>query len=263
MRCVILTSSCLFVNLHRCSRPLVNLSRCSRPVVSVASGPLTQVPSVTLNAKLERPPVMRQLALFKHSCIFPLAKWFVSMSAGFRLRALSRWSADGVPLPLAPTRLGYGDVSLASLCVLSRSLSTLCYPPAHVALPPLPCQQPWPQHPELSMHSWSTCKTPLHLSLSPPHFELLPTKQEDARQASRTKTKSTVGSSNILPSRCLRRCPRLAVQLVDHRRPNISDFPSKIAPDVLRACMFLMFGRCIRLASSFTAKCSSHLYLLR
>ena len=62
--------------------------------------------------------------------------------------------------------------------------------------------------------SWSTRKTPLRLSLSPPHLEFLPTKQGDARQASRSKTKSTVGSSHILPSRCLRRRPRLAVQLV-------------------------------------------------
>ena len=88
--------------------------------------------------------------------------------------------------------------------------------------------------PELSMQSWSTRRTPLHLSLSPPHFEWLPTLQGDAHQASRTKTKSTVGSSHTMPSRCLRRRPRLAV-------------------------MFLVFGCCIRLASSFTANCSSHL----
>ena len=55
---------------------------------------------------------------------------------GFRLPALSRWSAHGVPLPLALTRLGYGDVSLR---VSRRSLSTLWHPLVHVALPPLPC----------------------------------------------------------------------------------------------------------------------------
>ena len=33
------------------------------------------------------------------------------------------------------------------------------------------------------MHSWSTCKTPLHLSLPPPHSELLPTRQGDAHHS--------------------------------------------------------------------------------
>ena len=82
------------------------------------------------------------------------------------------------------------------------------------------------------MHSWSTRTTPLRLSLSPPHSELLPTRQGNSRQASRTKTKSTVGSSHILPSRCLTRRPRFAVQLVCCTQSSISDFPSGIAPDV-------------------------------
>ena len=58
------------VNLNRCSRPVVNLNRCCRPVVSVAAGPPAQVSCATLNAKLERPPAMRQPALLMQSCIF-------------------------------------------------------------------------------------------------------------------------------------------------------------------------------------------------
>ena len=113
-------------------------------------------PSATRNANLERLPVMWQLALFRHWCISFWAKCFV------RLPTLPRWSAHGVPLPLAPTRFGHGDVSLVPLRVLRRSLSVLWHPLAHVALPPLPCQQPLPLCPRLSMHSWSTRKTPLH-----------------------------------------------------------------------------------------------------
>ena len=147
-----------------------------------------------------------------------------------RLPALSRWSTLGVPPPLAPIRLGYGDVSLAPLRALRQSPSTLWRPHVHVVSPPSSRQQPWRLRPELSMHSWSMRKTPLHLSWSPQHFEL-PT-QRDAHQASRTKTKSTVGSWHTLSSRCLGRRPRLTVQLVSCTRPSISGFPSGIAPDV-------------------------------
>ena len=118
------------------------------------------------------------------------------------------------------------------LRALRQSPLTLWRPHVHVVLPLLPCQQPMPLRTERSMHSLSTRRTPLHLSLAPPHFELLPTLQGDAQQASRTKTKSTVGSSHTLPSRRLRRRPRLAVQLVCCTRPSISGFPSGIAPDV-------------------------------
>ena len=132
-----------------------------------------------------------------------------------------------MPPLLVPTRPGYGDVSLATLRALRQSPSTLWRPHVHVVLPPLPYQQPWPLRPELSMQFWSTRRTQLHLSFLPPHFELLPTRQGDTHQASRTKTKSTVGSSHTLPSRCLRRRPRLAVQLVCCTRPSISGFPSE------------------------------------
>ena len=125
-----------------------------------------------------------------------------------------------MPLPLAPTRLGCGDVSLVPLRVLRRSLSTLWHPLAHT----------WQS---------SRCtlgqRVKLRFTWACRHhlfFELLPTKQGDARQASRTKTKSTVGSSHILPSRCLRRRPRLAGQLVCCTQSSISDSPSGIAPDV-------------------------------
>ena len=89
---------------------------------------------------------------------------------GFRLPALSRWSDHVVPLPLAPTRLGYGNVSLAPLHVLRRSPWTLWHPLAQVALPSLTCQQPLPLSPELSMHSWSMRRTPLRLSLCRHHI---------------------------------------------------------------------------------------------
>ena len=102
-------------------------------------------------------------------------------------------------------------------------------------------------------------KTQLRLSLSLPHYELLPTRQGDAHRASRTKTKTTVGTSHTLPSRCLRRRPRLVVQLVCCTRPRHLGLPFRNRTRRLRACMFLIFGCCIRLASSFTANCSSHL----
>ena len=173
----------------------------------------------------------------------------------FQFPLLSRWSALVVPPPLAPTRLGYGDVLLVLDRTLRQSPSTLSRPLAHVALPPSPCLLPKPPLPELSTHSWPTRNTQLHLSLSPPRFELLLKRQEDVHPASRTKTKLTVVSSCTPPNRCLKRRQRRAVQAVCCRRPNISDFP----PRRLSACMFLVFGCCIRLASSFTANCSSHL----
>ena len=46
-----------------------------------------------------------------------------------------------------------------------QSPSTLWRPHVHVFLPHLPCQQPWPLRPELSMHSWSARKN----SASPEH----------------------------------------------------------------------------------------------
>ena len=119
-----------------------------------------------------------------------------------------------------------------TLRALTQSPSTLWRPHVHVVLPSSPCQQPWPLRPELSMHSRSTRRTTLRLSLLLPRSRLLPTRQADAHQASRKKTKSTVGSSHILPSRCLRRRPRLAVHILCCTRPSIPGFPSGIAPDV-------------------------------
>ena len=111
---------------------------------------------------------------------FPLSKVFRPHVNGiFDSRHFHDGQLTVVPLPLAPTRLGYGDVSLAPLRALKQSPSTLWRPLVHVVSPPLTCQQPWPLRPELSTHSWSTRKTPLRLSSSPPHFELLPTKQGD------------------------------------------------------------------------------------
>ena len=167
--------------------------------------------------------------------------------------ALSRWSAQGVPPPLAPTRLGYGDVLLVPLHALRQSPWR---PHVHMVLPPSPSRQPWPLRPELPMHSWSTRKTPLHMSFSPPHFELLPTLQGDAHQASRTKTKSTVGSSHTVPSEktSTNDCSSCLLYPTKHL-----GLPFRNRTRRLRACMFLVFGRCIRLASSFTANCSSHL----
>ena len=70
--------------------------------------------------------------------------------------------------------------------------------------PPLTCQQPWPLRPELSMHSWSTRKTQLRLSLSPPHSELLPTRQGYAHQASRTKTDDWLFSLSVVHDQACR-----------------------------------------------------------
>ena len=96
---------------------------------------------------------------------FPLSQVFrLRVSGDVRLPTLSRWSAHDVPPPLAPTRLGYGEVSLAPPRALRQSSpSTLWRPHVHVVLPPLP--------------SWSMRGTPLHLSLSPQHFEFLRTRQ--------------------------------------------------------------------------------------
>ena len=166
-------------------------------------GRLTQVPCAT--PKRHPRPSSGDMATCPFSSIRALpSEPSVSSPCwrDFRPPALSRWSAHGVPPPLVTTRLRYGDVSLAPLRALRRSLSTLWRPHAHVVSPPLPCLQPWPLRPDLSMHFWSARKIQLHLSLSPPHFELLPTLQGDAHQASRTMTKSTVGSSHTLPSRC-------------------------------------------------------------
>ena len=104
-----------------------------------------------------------------------------------------------------------------------------------MAWPHWPNQQPWPRHQELSKHSWSTRQTPLHTNLSPPHFELWPTRQRDASQASRTWIKLTDLSLRTLPSRCHIELP------FENRTKRLS------------ACMFLVFGCCIRLVSSFTA----------
>ena len=107
------------------------------------------------------------------------------------------------------------------------------------------------------MHSWSTRRNLLHLSLLLSRSGLLPTRQGDAHQASCTKTKSTVGSSHTLPSRGLRRRPRLAVQLVCCTRPQHLGLLFRNRTRRLRVCMFLVFGCSIRLATSFTANCSS------
>ena len=102
---------------------------------------------------------------------------------------------------LYPQDLGM-EMSHAPLRALRQSPSTQWRPHAHVCFTTFAIVSRQ-LRPEFSMHSWSTRKTPLHLSLSPPHFELLPTLQGDTQQAPRTKTKSTVGSSHTLPSPCL------------------------------------------------------------
>ena len=116
----------------------------------------------------------------------------------------------------------------------------------HVVSPPLTSQEPWPLRRELSMHSWSTRKTQLRLSLSPPHSELLPTRQGYAHQASRTKAKSTVGSSHTLPSRCLTSgCS--ACLLCTTKHPGL---PFRNRTRRFRACMFLVL-RLLHLSRKF------------
>ena len=69
-------------------------------------------------------------------------------------------------------------------------------------------------------------------------------RQEDVHPASCTKTKLTVVSSCTPPNRCLSRRQRRAVQAVCCRRQGISDFPSRIAPDVcVPACSLLHSSR--------------------
>ena len=160
---------------------------------------------------------------------FPLSQVFrLHVGGFFRLPALSRRSAHGAP---------------AASC-------------AHK--PALTRQLPWPLRPELSMHSWSQCvKTQLRLSLSPTTFCVV------ADAAKRCPPSITYedevhrrGPRTPLPSRCLRRRPRLAVQLVCCTQASRTSFRNRTRR--LRACMFLVLG-CIRLASSFTANYSSHL----
>ena len=120
---------------------------------------------------------------------------------------------------LHPQDLGMEMSHSPPLRASRQSPLTLWRPLVHVASPPLTCQQPSPLRPELSMHSCLTRKTQLRLSLSPPHSELLPTAH--AAQSLSEKTRNRA------------------------RR--------------WRACKFLIFGCCIRLASSFTANCRSDL----
>ena len=169
-RCTLSRRTQPVVNLSRCSRPLVNLNRCSRPVVSVAAGPLTQVSCATRNANLDRPLAMRQPALNKHSCISLRAKCFVLMSAGFSTpgtftmvscthktwvwRCLTRptprlWATAFDALASTHTR-GFTTFAMsAAVATAPRALDALLV----------------------------NTKNQLRLSLSSPHFELLPMKQ--------------------------------------------------------------------------------------
>ena len=117
-RCVLLNSSCL----------IVNLNRCPQPVVSVAAVPLDS--SLLCDPKRHTRPSSNYAAARSSSIRAVPSEPRVSSPRRriFRLPALSRWSAHGVPSALVPTRLGYGDVSLVPLRVLKRSLSTLWHP---------------------------------------------------------------------------------------------------------------------------------------
>ena len=127
------SSPCSWDHSRR-SQPVVYLNRCSQPVVSLPAGPLTQIsplrPSTpTLNAL----PLSGNL-LF--SCIraSPSEPSVSSPNRqGFRTMAHSRWSTFGGSLLLAPTRVGYGGVSLVPLRALRLSPSTLWRPLVHVA----------------------------------------------------------------------------------------------------------------------------------
>ena len=60
---------------------------------------------------------------------FLLSQVFRPHAGGiFRLPALSRWSAHGVPPPFVPRRLGHGEVSLAPPRALRQSASALWRP---------------------------------------------------------------------------------------------------------------------------------------
>ena len=128
----------------------------------------------------------------------------------------------------------------------------------HGASPPLTCQQPWPLRPKLSMLTLGQC-VKLSFARACRHHILsccrrskeMPAKHHVRRRsrppglrASRpvAKKTSTIGCSTCL----LYTTKHLGLPFLNRNRR-------------LRACKFLVSGCCIRLASSSTANCSSHL----
>ena len=113
------------------------------------------------------------------------------------------------------------------------------------------------------MHSWSTRRTHLRLSLLQPRSALLPTRQKrcptsityedevDRRVFAHLAQSLSEKTSTTGCSACrLYTTKHLGLLLKNRTRR-------------LRACMFLVFGCCIRLASSFTSNCSLHLSSLK
>ena len=136
-RCVLLTFSC-------CQSQSMFSTSCQPQsmFVTVAAGPLTQVSRAMSIASFERASTMRHPALsYIHAFPFELSVLF-PYRRDFQFPLLSRWLALVVPPPIAPTRLGYGDVLLVTPHALRQSPSTLSRPLAHVVSPPSPCLPP-------------------------------------------------------------------------------------------------------------------------
>ena len=81
------------------------------------------------------------------------------------------------PSVSSPYQRDFHFPALFLLRALRQSPSTQWRPLAHVAWPPLPCRLTRPPRQKHLTHSWSTRRTQLRLSSSPPHFELLLTRQ--------------------------------------------------------------------------------------
>ena len=237
--------------------------------LTVAAGPLTRVSRAMSNASFERPPTVRDPDPKRHprlssgdmaSCSSHTFVHLPGLSVSspyqldFRFPALSRWSALGAPPPLAPTRPGHGGVSLVPLRALRQSSSTLWRPLATFvmsaavatvprALDALLVNAQNPASPELVATTFGVVAD--ETRRRPP--SIMYEDEFDRRVFVHPAQSLSEKTSTTSCSGCLLWTTRhLGLPFRNHTRR-------------LRACMFWVFGCCIRLASSFTANCISHL----
>ena len=173
-RYVLLTSSCL----------IVNLNRCPQPVVSVAAEPLDS--SSLCDPKRHTRP----------SSSYAAARSSSIRAVPSEPRVCTRQFHDGQLTAchrlLHPQDLGI-EISHSSHSAVRGNRFRRCGVHTYT----------WLYH-LCHVSSHCHCVQSSRCTLG----QRVTTKRRDARQASRTKTKSTVGFSHILPSRCLRRRPR-------------------------------------------------------